>query len=45
MLKMLIFENNFHEKSAFALFVKFVALEKRHPTVITYIPVPYFDYP
>ena len=33
-LKMLIFENNFHEKSAFALFAKFVALEKRCPTVL-----------
>ena len=28
MLKMLILENNFHEKSAFVLFTKFVALEK-----------------
>ena len=31
MLKMLILENNFREKSAFALFAKFVAFEKKAP--------------
>ena len=30
---MLILENNFHEKSAFALFTKFVALKKRRSMV------------
>ena len=35
MLKMLILENYFHEKSAFAFFAKLVALEKRRPTVFS----------
>ena len=38
MLKMLILENNFHEKSAFALFIKFVALEKG---ALRYFATPY----
>ena len=29
--KILIFKNNFHKKVLFALFVKFVALEKKAP--------------
>ena len=31
---MLILENNFYKKSAFALFAKFAALKKWRPTVV-----------
>ena len=41
---MLILENNFHEKSAFALFARFAALEKRRPTVFLKIQLQLDSY-